>query len=84
MNRSKPEAAQEELTFEQAYQKLEGNVRRLEEGSLTLEESLRLFEEASSLRQQCEALLARAEAAIKKITMDQEGNLQEEELEVEP
>jgi exodeoxyribonuclease VII small subunit len=83
MKRNHTEGEPEGLTFEQAYQKLEGNVRRLEEGSLALEESLHLFEEACKLRQQCEALLARAEAAIKKITMDPEGTLREEEFEAE-
>ena len=70
-----------ELTYEQAYQRLETIVEKLEGGTLTLEESLRLYEEAATLRKQCEEMLNRAEAAIKKVTSNAEGTLKEEPFE---
>lgn len=69
-----------ELTYEQAYERLEEIVNKLESGSLSLEESLRLFEEAAVLRKRCEELLNRAETAIKKITSDLDGRIVEEPL----
>ena len=70
-----------ELTYEQAYQRLEVIVEKLEGGSLTLEESMRLYEEAAMLRRQCEELLNGAEAAIKLVTANAEGTLKEEPFE---
>jgi len=67
--------------YEQAYQRLETIVEKLEGGSLTLEESLRLYEEAAMLRRQCEELLSRAEAAIQQVTADAEGTLKEKPFE---
>ena len=39
----------DDLTFEEAFERLEANVRRLEEGGLPLEESIAVFEEAMRL-----------------------------------
>lgn len=72
---------QAEPTYEQACQRLEAIVEKLEGGSLTLEESLRLYEEAALLRRQCEELLHRAEAAIQQVTADAEGTLKEQPFE---
>ena len=42
-----------ELTYEQAYKRLEEIVEKLENGSVPLEESMKLFEEGTKLANFC-------------------------------
>ena len=51
-----------ELTFEEAYKKLEEIVEQLETGELTLDQSLALFEEGIALVRHCRRLLDVAES----------------------
>ena len=54
----------DELTFEEAFERLEANVRRLEEGGLPLEESIGVFEETMRLVRLCNDMLDGAELRI--------------------
>ena len=50
-----------ELTYEQAYKRLEEIVEKLENGSAPLEESMKLFEEGTKLANFCNSKLNAAE-----------------------
>lgn len=50
-----------ELTYEQAYKRLEEIVDKLENGSVPLEESMKLFEEGTKLANFCNSKLNAAE-----------------------
>ena len=54
----------EELAFEQAIERLEGIVERLEDGDLDLEASLAAFEEGVALSKRCAGQLDAAERRI--------------------
>lgn len=62
-----------ELTFEIAFKKLEGIIKKLEEGKLSLDESLKIFEEGTSLAHFCENSLQEANGQVEKLMTDQEG-----------
>ena len=50
-----------ELTYEQAYKRLEEIVEKMENGSVPLEESMKLFEEGTKLANFCNSKLNAAE-----------------------
>ena len=50
-----------ELTYKQAYKRLEEIVEKLENGSVPLEESMKLFEEGTKLANFCNSKLNAAE-----------------------
>lgn len=50
-----------ELTYEQAYKRLEEIVEKLENGSVPLEESMKLFEDGTKLANFCNTKLNAAE-----------------------
>lgn len=50
-----------ELTYEQAYKRLEEIVEKLENGSVPLEESMKLFEEGTKLANFCNTKLNASE-----------------------
>lgn len=50
-----------ELTYEQAYKRLEEIVEKLENGSVPLEESMKLFEEGTKFANFCNSKLNAAE-----------------------
>ena len=50
-----------ELTYEQAYKRLEEIVEKLENGSVPLEESMKVFEEGTKLANFCNSKLNAAE-----------------------
>lgn len=56
-----------EPTFEEALQKLETVVARLEEGELSLEESLRLYEEGVALTRRCAGQLENAQLKLEEL-----------------
>lgn len=62
---------QQKLSFEEAMQRLDGIVKRLERGDVALEESLSLFEEGSKLLASCNQML---DAAEQKVIMLKKGN----------
>jgi len=60
-------AKNKELKFEEALEKLEVMVRKMEEGNLTLDDSLHLFEEGMELTQFCENKLKEAQGRVETI-----------------
>jgi exodeoxyribonuclease VII small subunit len=54
----------EKLSFEAAFEKLQGTVKRLESGELNLEASLRDFEEGVRLTRLCQEYLKNAEQRV--------------------
>ena len=67
-------AKQKTPAFEEALERLEVLVNKLEEGNLPLEESLQLFAEGIKLTKQCSQKLEQAEKQISILTEDSEGN----------
>lgn len=65
---------QETLSFEQAFQRLEEILEKMNSGKTPLEESLKLFEEAEILIRSCNQRLASAEERI-EVLLKQRGNL---------
>ena len=55
-----------DLTYEQAYKKLENNLEKLESKGASLDESLSLYEEGISLYKYCNKLLEDAQLKISK------------------
>ena len=55
------------LSFEQAYDKLEETVQKLESGNLPLEEALALYEQGMGLAKYCGLQLDNAELSIKSL-----------------
>lgn len=67
-------------SFEESVVRLEEIVRLLENGTATLDESLKLYEEGISLVRICNDKLDSAEKKIKVLTLSQDGNVEEKEL----
>jgi exodeoxyribonuclease VII small subunit len=65
-------ATETDLTFEQALERLETLVEKLEEGTIPLEESLAAYVEGTRLVRHCLACLERAEI-IRELTETSEG-----------
>lgn len=59
----------DELSFEQAMERLEQVVKELEGGDLPLERSLALFQEGIGLARRCGLSLDEAEAQIEKLML---------------
>jgi exodeoxyribonuclease VII small subunit len=62
-----------EPTFEEAYERLEGLIERLEEGGLSLEEAVGCYEEASALVARCNAVLDAAELRLRNVEAGTRG-----------
>ena len=58
---------QDSLSFEQAFERLEQILERMNSGKTPLEESLKLFEEAEKLMRICSARLNSAEQKIEQL-----------------
>lgn len=69
------------LTYEQAYNKLEDILEKLESKNTSLDESLSLYEEGISLYKHCNKLLEEAQLKISKFNelgMEEDFNIAEE------
>jgi exodeoxyribonuclease VII small subunit len=64
-----------EHKFEDAFQKLESIVKKLEGGNLSLEESLKAFEEGVRLSRFCSKKLDEAEKKLEILLKDSNGRL---------
>ena len=64
-----------EQKFEDAFQKLEAIVKKLEEGNLSLEASLKAFEEGVRLSRFCSKKLDEAEKKVEILLKDSNGRL---------
>lgn len=76
-----PEAAEEEVAFEEAYRRLEAVVDELEGGEPTLEESLRLLEEGIRMSRICQNRLDQAQARMEQL-LERNGELVTEPFEL--
>lgn len=63
------------VKFEDAMIKLEGEVKKLESGSLTLDESIAAFEEAVKLIGVCNKQLENAERRVHMLTEGTDGSI---------
>ena len=82
--RPDPEATQNDLSFEDAVERLGQIVERLESEGLPLEDSLKLFEEGVRLARKSQARLESAERRVQALlTFDETGNPIVEELDPE-
>ena len=68
--------AKKKEKFEEALQKLEAIVAKMEEGDLPLEEALKAFEEGVRLAKLCTSKLDEAERKVEKLIRDQFGKVQ--------
>jgi exodeoxyribonuclease VII small subunit len=68
--------ASSEMTFEQAFQRMEAIVERLESGDATLEESLQAYEEGMALARFCAGRLQDAELRLQKLVKGEDGSPQ--------
>lgn len=77
MNQS---ADNQELSFEDAFAKLEEVLRSLESGGKTLEESMALYEQGMRLTRQCHEYLDSAQLRITEIASNMNTNGATEDL----
>lgn len=66
-----------EMTYEQAYEKLEEYTKQLESGELSLDESLKVFEKAVALIRYCGEKLDGAKKQMLVLVEGLGGELQE-------
>ena len=72
--------AAKKLQFEEAMQRLQEIVGKLESGEVSLEESMKLFEEGAKLSSQCYQLLDKAEQQVTQLAkIPLEEEVQDEE-----
>lgn len=82
MPRSKSSVSSRKANFEEALERLEQIVQKLEEGDLSLDESLKLFEEGIEISRFCTKKLSEAEKKVEKLIRMGEG-FKTEKYEVE-
>ena len=72
--------AAKKLKFEEAMQRLQEIVGKLESGEVSLEESMKLFEEGAKLSSQCYQLLDKVEQQVTQLAkIPLEEDVQDEE-----
>lgn len=64
---------QSELSYEQAVEKLEEIVRRIESGQVGLEDSIKLYEEGMALGKRCKEILTQAEQRVEQVSREAAG-----------
>ncbi len=57
----------EQLTFEQAFERLQATIRALEEGGLSLDASIEQFELGTRLANLCNSMLDQAELRVSRL-----------------
>ncbi len=72
----------ETLSYEEAYEKLEAAVAALQDGQMSLEQALQHYEEGMKLAQYCNELLQQAELRVQQLSVDNEGVLLVQPLDV--
>ncbi len=79
---SKNENQQSQLSFEDAYKRLEEIAKKLEDSNTPLEDSFELYSEGQKLIDSCHAILDQAEKRLKILKIQPDGyNIEETELE---
>ena len=71
----------DKLSFEQALERLEAIVQKLESGNVGLEESIRIYEEGVQIKAFCEQKLKEAQMRVEKILIAPDGTLKTEAVE---
>lgn len=69
----------EELSFEEAIQRLELILEKLNSNEISLDDSLKFFEEANGLIGSCQKRLSAAEQKMEKLIKTRQGDLALEE-----
>ena len=64
-----------DLSYEEAYEKLEAAVAALQDGQMSLEQALQHYEEGMKLAQYCNELLQQAELRVQQLSVDEQGVL---------
>ena len=77
------EKGNQENTFEEALQKLESAVEKLDEGSLSLEEALSTFEDGVRWSRECHQFLEIAEERVGIILKNENGDYETKPFETE-
>ncbi len=72
-----------DLTYEEAVKELEEILEDLEKDNLSLNESLEKFKRGIALYDHCNKILNNVEGEIKILLKDEEGNLDEEDFNME-
>ncbi len=70
----------ENLTYEEAIEKLEKIIKELEGENLSLKDSMEKFKEGVALYNYCNEILNKVEGEIKILLKDDEGNIDEEDF----
>lgn len=70
-----PENPSSERSFEEAVERLEEIISRLEGGTLALEESLQLFEEGVGLARYCQMKLQAAQGRLEILLRHEDGEI---------
>lgn len=78
-----PQNGIESLSFEEALQELETIVGSLESGSAPLEKSIESYERGMALKQHCEKKLSAAQEKIEKITIQPDGSVSSEPIDLQ-
>lgn len=63
----------QEMSFDEALEKLEAAARKLESGDVPLEEALQVYERAVRLFRHCNERLAKVEERLELLTRDLDG-----------
>ena len=71
------------LSFEEAYSRLNTISNQLDSDKLSLEESVKLYEDASCLLRYCEKLLDEAEQKVRILRKNSDGSFSEENFDGE-
>ena len=72
----------ESLTFEEAYAQHEAAVTALQDGQMPLERALQYYEEGMKLAQYCNELLQKAELRVQQLSVDNQGAIISQPLEL--
>lgn len=68
---NEPTKPVDQMSYEEALQKLEEIIATLEGDPASLEEALTLFERGQELLQHCAALLDQAELRVRQVTLEE-------------
>ena len=82
MPKAKPKAP-DDLSYEDAFDELEGLVEALESGELKLEEALAVFERGQALAARCSELLEKAQLRLTQLAPAEDGGVSAVEFEVD-
>jgi len=73
--------SQKKMTFEDALNRLEQVVSKLEQGETPLDESMALFEEGTGLVRTCSAALEQAQQRVTILMKNADGSVSEQMME---